>query len=171
MLSTMEIQSATRDNLPELNDLWKERRLILSQSDPRVSLNQSEYDVWLVTTKERVVDPGSAVFVAKEEGDLIGYIVGHIPPMPPSKQARRYGIVEEIILDVHTQHSGLARRLYSALSSWFSRANVDHVLIRTPSCYAVEQAFWRGLGATEWEPPEQEIEAWKTAPEHIWLKL
>jgi hypothetical protein len=171
MLSTMEIRSAVLGDLSGLDDLRLERRVILSQFDPRVTVNQSEHDMWLMRMKERITDTASAVLVAEEGNDLQGYIVGCILFVPRSEPASRYGIVEEIVLDVHAYHGGLARLLYSTLSKWFSKSKVEQVLIRTLSGYAVEQAFWRGLGATVWKPPAREITAWKTAPEHIWLKL
>lgn len=167
----MEIRRATEGDLPGLTALWQERMVILSQCDPRVKLALADRDSWLLQIGERIAGGNSAVVVAEKETSLAGYIVGYTLSNAQSKSSRKYGVVEEIALDSHAYHGGLARSLLSALSTWFSASNVVQIVIHTPRYFPVEQAFWRGLGAVVWTPPSQETAAWQIPPEYLWLTM
>ena len=156
---------AIPDDLPRLVDLSQERMVVISQSDPRFGSLVIGRDQWLARIAESVGDAAYAVYVAEEGSALIGYIAGRVVvfPDPP---AVRYGIVDDIALDMHTYHGGLGRELFATVRDWFSEQAIELVVIRVPRYHAVEQAFWRSLGAVEW------IEhTWKALPGFMWMTL
>ena len=88
-------------------------------------------------------------FAAVRDGEVIGYVVGQLQPMP-GMAPEQIGLIIDIALDAHGYHGGAGRELVSALTDWFSAHNADHMAVCTPHFDAVGQAFWRSLGASEW---------------------
>ena len=175
MLAHMEISDAAPDDLPRLADLWQERMTIIAQNASRFSPGTDHRTLWTQFMRARMSDVTWAIFVAKSP-EPVGYIIGRIgdpPDLTASTPGTRRGIIEDIALDVHSYHSGLGRRLYAALCAWFEGRGVGRIFVHAPRYYAVEQAFWRGLGAREWgaiQFADDDISQ-KISPERIWLAL
>jgi len=156
----LNIRPATTDDLPRLRHLWQERRTILNQSDPR--FQPIDQDQWQKTLQERIENPDAAVFVTLPNETIAGFISGILH--------HDIGVIDEIAIDAHTYHGGMARTLWAALRDWFETRDVKKHMISVPRYHAVEQAFWLALGAktiTNWE----EDNLWELPPELIWMTL
>ena len=94
-------------------------------------------------------DARCGFFDAEREGEVIGYIVGWLQPMP-GVVPEQIGLVTEIAIDAHGYHGGVGRALVATLRDWFTGKGAAQITIWTPHYDAVSQAFWRSLGATEW---------------------
>jgi hypothetical protein len=60
------------------------------------------------------------------------------------------GFITEMAIDTHVYQGGLGRNLVQALRAWFIERDVAHTAVFAPHDLAMEQAFWRSLGAREW---------------------
>lgn len=145
----MNTRQATSDDLPGIRHLWREHVVILSQSDPRFKPLLEAESAW----EERLIQRIEHVYISEKDGKIIGYIAGDADDA--------LATIDEIALDAHTYHSGLGRSLVNA---W--RDVHPNLLIRVhvPRYHAVEQAFWRALGA-------KEVTTWETPPEKVWMVL
>lgn len=152
----MNLRAATDEDLTQLAYLHEEHHIILSQSDPR--FGKDDRACWIEQTRRRLNSAHHCCFVGEaDQGIIAGYILAHT-------LADGTGIIDELVLDAHTYHGGLGRRLWYALREWFTQQSVQCVRIRVPRYHAVEQAFWRALGAVEWKD--------EPCPPHlIWMTL
>ena len=172
MLSHMKLRNATINDLPDLANLWRERMVIIGQIDPRFAQNRIERETWIAKARERIHANDQQLIIAEESAALIGYIAGTIQPAPGRHGEKTvYGIIETIVLDAHTYHGGLGRGLFTAIKVWFDDQNVQKILIKAPRYYAVEQAFWRALGAKEWLPEKKKSPDWEVSPGYVWMAL
>jgi hypothetical protein len=155
----VKIRPATVDDLPLLAHLWRERLVILEQCDPRFATHETNQDSWMARMFNRLSERDRLILVGEMSDGLAGYISGHITQ-------GRAGLIDDMALDAHRYHGGLGRKLYSAMQSWFTEQDTRQVVIQTPRYHAVEQAFWRAIGAIEWTN-----DSWETPPELMLMTL
>jgi GNAT superfamily N-acetyltransferase len=119
--------------------------VILGQSDSRLTHNQPTAQQWIEQARSLIADPNAVVLVAMpDSGTPAGYVIGAVD------DAQR-GLIRDIALDAHRYHAGLGRRLVTTVRGWFADHEAAPVLVNVPRFHAVEQAFWRALGAREWK--------------------
>ncbi len=144
----MITRPATQDDQAQIAHLWQERLAILSQSDPR-----------FLAHKDDPLPDDARLFVAQTAGKIVGCIA--------CQMRDDYGIVLDVALDAHSYHSGLGRALLSTARDWFGQAQtLNGIVARVPRYHAVEQAFWRALGAQNWTEA-----LWETPPQYVWMML
>ena len=94
-------------------------------------------------------DARCGFFAAERDGELVGYVVGWLQPMP-GLVPQQIGLITEIGIDAHGYHGGMGRALVSGLREWFTGQGAAQTVVWTAHYDAVSQAFWRSLGAAEW---------------------
>ena len=141
------IRAATETDLPALAPLWHEKMVL--QADHRTIPAPHARDLWIAAAQTWIGDARCGFFAAEGDGEVIGYIVGWLQPMP-GLVPEQIGLVTEIAIDAHGYHGGVGRALVSALRDWFTGKGAEQLAIWTPHYDAVSQAFWRSLGAAEW---------------------
>lgn len=144
------IRPATEDDLPELARLWHEKTTLQQQFDRRLALAADSRAAWQARMAGWLREGGCGVFVAVNEGGLLGYIIGWEQDTAPGLAPEKLGAVTDIALDAHRYQGGAGRALVAALRAWFAARGVEQMVAYAHHASAVEQAFWRSLGATEW---------------------
>jgi hypothetical protein len=81
---------------------------------------------------------------------LLGYVMGWILSNPPGLLPEKIGVISDMTLDAHQYQGGLGRSLVKAAREWFAEQQIENVIVHVSHRHAVEQAFWRSLGALEW---------------------
>lgn len=157
-MSDFLIQSPNADDLPTIHALWLERMTIMSQSVPHLRRHipsetdhLSQLGVWLKM-------PTAKIICGKQDNRVIGYLVATLHDT--------LCLIEEMALDAHAYHRGLAKALLNTIQTAFSQPVPMPIIVRVPRYYAVEQAFWRTLGARDWTDS-----AWQIQPLYQWMKL
>ncbi|MDZ4763241.1 MAG: GNAT family N-acetyltransferase [Chloroflexota bacterium] len=140
---------ATNTDLPALVEFWYEKWALLSQSDARIRLAPDARARWLDAARIWISDANSLFCAVTDDARTVGFAVGRIdaalmPGLMPT------GIITDIALDAHGSHAGAARALVAALRAGFAARGIEQIVVWTARQQPVEQAFWRGLGATEW---------------------
>jgi L-amino acid N-acyltransferase YncA len=142
ILATMNIRVAQPDDIAALVLLWRDKRALLAQTDARFTDTpqiEKDFERWLQ-------DPNCAVFVGMNaQGRIMGYVIGCLP-----SGLHGVGMVADVALEMHSYQKGLARDLLAPLRDWFAERGVRQVIAAVPRRSAVEQAFWRAMGAAEW---------------------
>jgi ribosomal protein S18 acetylase RimI-like enzyme len=138
------IRAALRTDFPALAALWQEKLVL--QADPRLTPSPER---WTAGASAWLDDPRCALFVAEDDGRAIGYIAGWIQPFA-GVTGDALGVITEIAIDTHGYHAGTGRALLDALRAWFHMRGVDAIVVLTSRRLAMEQAFWRSVGATDW---------------------
>jgi ribosomal protein S18 acetylase RimI-like enzyme len=162
------VRPAGVDDTPFLTFLRQEHTVLLQQSDQRlISLVPTDFASLLD-------DEAAVVLVAESDNQParpVGYIVGWQGRCPLGMLPPAVGYIAELALDAHRYHGGAGRRLVLALKSDFARRTGIEVadlriIVPVPRYYAVEQAFWRSLGAVEDPAP-----LFDPLPSRVWMKL
>ena len=148
-MTPVNIRPATPADLTGLAELWQDKMVLLQQMDRRITLMPDGRARWQTAVAGWLSDTQHAIFVAAHNKALVGYIIGRIEPGPPGMLPERYGLITEIALDMHSYNAGMGRSLVQVLRAWFANQGIKHAIAAVPRRYAVEQAFWRALGATE----------------------
>jgi N-acetylglutamate synthase-like GNAT family acetyltransferase len=135
---------------PQTAHLYHERAVILTQSDWRFSQVENAFDPAMLDELQQ--------FVSEDGEKVVGVIACEIRD--------GIGVIMDMALDAHTYHSRLGSDLVHIACDWFNQQGITTVVARVPQFHAVEQAFWRALGAQEWKE-----NLWSNNPPYIWMKL
>lgn len=145
------IRAAHADDLSPLYAMWVEKMILWEQSNLHIRLLPDSRAAWLDAYRAFLNDPQRSVWVAHsdENGELIGYIAGRLMDNSPGLAPRLVGMIDALVMDAHGYHRGVGRALFTALSDWFRTMSVSEAGIAVGRTVAVEQAFWRSLGAKD----------------------
>jgi ribosomal protein S18 acetylase RimI-like enzyme len=141
-----QTRPATPADIPVLVEFWYERALL---QQTRLAADARER--WTRAALKLLESRDAAMFVGLDgEEQLIGYVTCQIQPSPPGTLPEQQGVIGEIAIDAHHYHEGTGRLLVGAAREWFHSRAIDHFIVLVSQRSAVEQAFWRGLGAVKW---------------------
>lgn len=157
-MSDFIIQPAEQDDLSSIIALWRERMMIISQSVPQLRSHIPAETDHLAHLQTCLTMPNTALLCAKGQTMTIGYILATLR----DDQC----LIAEMALDAHAYHRGLAKALLNAVQTRFMTTAPMPIVICVPRYYAVEQAFWRALGARDWKET-----TWQTNPLYQWMRL
>lgn len=143
----LTVRAARATDLSALAHLWHEKMVL--NADRRSAPAPDGRDAWAAAAQDWLNDQRCGFFAAEQNGVLVGYAVGWLPPMPGVIPAQ-IGLITDLALDMHGYHGGAGRALVGALREWFESRGASGTAVLTPHYDAVGQAFWRSLGAAEW---------------------
>jgi L-amino acid N-acyltransferase YncA len=149
-METATIRRAASGDISRLAELWHEKRTLLQQSDHRFGSLPGDSAAWAESAGEWLARDDCAVFVGERDDQIAGYVVGWLQTGPPSLLTQHLGIITELVIDTHTYQGGLGTLLLRSIQDWFKQSGVHNVVAYAPHYHAVEQAFWRALGADQW---------------------
>ena len=89
------------------------------------------------------------MLVAEQQGDVVGYIIGHLAENPPIFELRHYGHVSDICVAPDRRRGGVGRKLFAALREWLHSYGLSVVQLSVAARNATSQAFWREMGFEE----------------------
>ncbi|HEX2620683.1 MAG TPA: GNAT family N-acetyltransferase [Phototrophicaceae bacterium] len=155
----MKIRLATLNDTASLTFLRQERVVLLQQSDPRLTAPSDDFDTMLN-------DPNCRVVVGEIDDRIVGYAAGYIRQYLEHPLFPEVGLIAEMTLDAHKYYGGLGRALFLELRNRLNQTTISRMVVRVARYHAVEQAFWRSLGASEDPEPIFEI-----SPALVWMRL
>ena len=137
-------------DLPALARLWYEKTVLQQQADPRLRFAPDAEARWLSVAAGWLTDANTALLVAVDGAAPAGYAVVRVEPGAPGLLPERVGVLLDMALDTHRYRGGVGRGLVSAAHDWLRHRGVGQLTVAVARGSAVEQAFWRSLGAREW---------------------
>lgn len=160
----MHIRGVQQEDLNALAELWLERRVLQGQADARLAPRREERAAWLAQAETELDNPSSVMLVAEDHDSGDGVApVGFAAARMLDKQR---GEIISLVLDAHTYHPGLGRDLVETLRAWLAQQGAVSIVTQVPRFHAVEQAFWRSLGAHDADDPSLE-----QSPAYLWMSL
>ena len=99
--------------------------------------------------QKRINDADFKVFVAKEGGNCVGYVMGWIEQRPPLYLKRRVGYLSNIFVDEAHQKKQVGAQLYRALETWFQERKVDYIEIRADARNSAAMKSFKKYGFKE----------------------
>jgi hypothetical protein len=142
------IRLATSDDIPRLAELWHEKMVLWQHADARFVLPSDAVSRWSQAALVWLEDERCVIYLAEKQGVIVGFVVGWLQ-IEPVLIWQPMGVISEVGLDAHNYHGGVARSLLQTIQGWFAERGVENVVAYVPHFYAVEQAFWRSVGAVQ----------------------
>jgi ribosomal protein S18 acetylase RimI-like enzyme len=99
---------------------------------------------WFLGTQLR--EPDVAVFVAEQDGDVIGYVYAGIEPQSWKELREEAGFVHDIVVDERGRRSGLASRLMETAAEWLASRGMQRIVLSTAEGNVGAQQLFARLG-------------------------
>lgn len=99
---------------------------------------------WFLGTQLR--EPDVAVFVAEQDGDVIGYVYAGIEPHSWKELREEAGFVHDIVVDERGRRSGLASRLMETAAEWLASRGMQRIVLWTAEGNVGAQQLFARLG-------------------------
>lgn len=149
-MQTVIVRPANSSDLPDLSRLWYEKTILQLQTDRRWKLASDAQVSWSAQVAEWIMDDQYCVLIGARGNQIAGFMVGRLQTAPPGLLPKTVGAVIDITIDVHGHPEGVGQALFQAIRDWFQGQGIQQIMTYVPRRQAVDQAFWRALGATEW---------------------
>lgn len=145
----LTIRLAENNDIPLLSEFWYDNMALLQQSNPRVRLLPDARRRWEDAARQFRNLDAVIFFVAEIDEDIVGCIVGRIIPNQAGLAPEVIGIIDWLILDLHTPHKqkGVGRALLQAVKDHFIDRHITQLQVTVSTQATVAQAFWLGVGA------------------------
>jgi len=135
----VQIRQATFDDFDVLSALREERTVLLGQSDTRLLTSMQQGEAWRHFINMALDSPDYQVFLAYVDAGVVGYLIGRLQG--------NVAIIIDVALHAHQYHGGVGRQLFREFRQSLMHTTIRRLMVQLPRFYAVEQAFWRSLGA------------------------
>lgn len=97
-------------------------------------------------------DPGTRVFVAEADGDVIGFCLGALIDLQSDLFVpAESGLIVDLFVDVSARRGGIGRALVAALMDWFKRQGAAYIELNVASGNANGRTFWHSVGGTDYQ--------------------
>ena len=142
----MQIRMATLADLDSIESLWREMmdfHVVLDDYftlAPEADTNHREYMAGLIQ------DEAKRVFIAEDDGLLLGYLMAEVCNYPPIYVHKSYGHIGAISVTESARRRGVGRQLLEIALEWFREQKLQRVECGVAVENLVSQAFWKGLG-------------------------
>lgn len=149
----MTVRPVDIPDIELLSEFWYDAMALRSQKQSSVRLMPDAIDQWQEYASSLYYDKEAVFLLVEIQGDILGCIVGRVQDNQPGLLPHQYGMVEQLILDLHSPHKrkNAVNELLEALKTHFRQKDISHIMVRVPSYLPVEQGFWRGLASIHLE--------------------
>lgn len=149
-MNTPTVRPAQPADLPALARMWYEKVALQQQADRWLRFAPDAETRWQAAAAAWLTDDTLALLVADAPDGLAGYALVRLQPGTPGLLPETLGVLSDMALDTHHYRGGVGRLLVNAAQAWLAARGVHQLTVSVSRRSAVEQAFWRSLGAQEW---------------------
>lgn len=149
--ASIVIRAATEDDLNAVAKLWEELIQYHNRLDRRfwrqAKDGRAQFRDWMAQTlgsKDRVL------LVAEISNRVVGFTHGMLKSSPPPMKPRRSGFITDMAVTQAHRHSGVGRRLMTAVEEWFRRHGADEITLTAAVRNKSGLAFWEAMGFEVW---------------------
>ena len=149
----MTVRPVNHFDISLLAEFWYDGMALRSQKQSAIRLMPDAIEHWEEYAAILLYDEEAIFRLVEIEGDVAGCIVGRVVDNQPGLLPRKYGIVEQLVLDLHSpgKQKNAVSELLNAVKNYFLKQDISYIMVRVPAYSPVEQGFWRGLGLTHLE--------------------
>jgi ribosomal protein S18 acetylase RimI-like enzyme len=136
-------------DVPVLSEFWYDQMALVAQTNKRIRLLPNARAQWEQAVLDWLTQPRYLCQTAQVGDEIIGGMIAVIVPPAPGLAPQQLAHIAYLIVDIHTRHarSGVGRVLLEAMRLALRERKITHFLTQVGAQSAVEQAFWRGIGA------------------------
>jgi ribosomal protein S18 acetylase RimI-like enzyme len=145
-MAEVQVRRVAAHDLEAVLDLWEEMMNYHARLDRRFQPTVDAREAFRETLQQWAADESKRVLVAEQQGNVVGYIIGHLAENPPIFELRHYAHVSDICVMPDCRRRGVGRKLFSALRNWLRGQGLSVVQLSVAGRNTVSQAFWREMG-------------------------
>lgn len=146
----MRIRPAQAADLPLLSEYWYDRAALLQQMGAPLQLLPDARSRWEDAAAHWLhADDVYFLTCVINDDEAGGALVGRIEANQPGLAPTHYGRVLQLVIDLHTPHlqQGMGGALLRAFQERLRDNDITRLVAAASVTLAVEEAFWRGMGA------------------------
>ena len=143
----MLIRPAKHDDADAIGALWLQLVSYHRNLDDALPVANAEgAQRYAYRVRDHIDDPVANVFVAEEQGEVVGYVIGVVVDMLPEMfEVERGGFLADIYVRDDQRGKGIGKGLVKALKNWFRGRGIDHYEWFVASANVDGVAFWRAM--------------------------
>lgn len=101
---------------------------------------------------DRLNDTHTRVYVAEEDGRIVGYVLGVVVDlMPEMFEQEAGGFLADIFVEDAYRGRGIGTALVNALVDWFRENGLNHYEWHVAANNPTALAFWEKVGGRSWQ--------------------
>ena len=158
----VEIREAVEDDLSRLRPMWLSLYEHQRKNGMLIELPVDAFQHWS-NSLIPVLGRFGCLFVAEDNGELVGFLAGRIRSLPQYFGGDQVGFISEVFVqDSHRSH-GIGRRLVAKAVSWFNDQNITRLELQVITRNEGARRLYRQLGWVEelvqmvWLPMSREV--------------
>jgi GNAT superfamily N-acetyltransferase len=136
----IEIRNATKEDLDEIVELWKEFMDFHRDKDRDGHKKFKDF------LSENLDDPDWLVMVAIEADRPVGYLMATVLEYPPVFETKRHGFVQDVAVTEVARRHGVASALFEWAERWFRQRGLTRIELNVAACNEISQSFWKRMG-------------------------
>lgn len=158
-MSSCTVRAAKTADEPAILALVKDEMSAHERLDPRFRPRADAVGRYAIYLRDRMREIDSTVFVAEEEGRVIGVAIGSMRVQDAFFETRRYGYVSDLMVMPEARRRGIGRALWTRVALWFRSVGISVVRLHVATKSTEARGFWKSVGAEDFL-----AEAWIDLP-------
>lgn len=170
-----DVRRAHSDDQAAVGDLWMQLLEEQSALDDRFGVSEDARDRWDHDFPTWLDDETYRVFVAEDDGEIVGFATVHRWGPPPIYEESSEVYLDELYVRPATRREGFGTQLVAAVQDWTDRIGARRIRLNVLAANEDARAFWAAQdarpltmtltmereGATTKESPEEDDEGSK----------
>lgn len=95
--------------------------------------------------KRMIHSPNAVLFVAEDNGKIVGYSLGKIEKRPPIFKIQKTGQITDAFVLKEYRRKGLAKRMVNRLIEWFKSKGIDIVELDVDNRNDIGMKVWKKM--------------------------
>lgn len=141
------IRRARKEDQDQGGALWLQLLTEHAALDPRFAVADDALARWSNDFPYGIVDEQTRIFVADQEGTLVGFIAAHLWTPPPIYTGVVEGYIDELYVVPEARRQGVGERLVEAVKTWAATVPACRLRVGVLAANAAGLAFWERLQA------------------------
>ena len=141
-----KIRHGTKQDIPEVVELWKEFMDFHGDRDPRHRRSVGGDEHFASFLEANLASADSRLWVAECDSAVAGYCLARRAQRPPVFEERAYGEVLDLAVAGPFRRSGIGTKLFAEAGKWFQGQKINRVELRVSTSNELASLFWKQLG-------------------------
>jgi len=143
----MEFCHATLEDVEKMVPLWESLMQFHIELDESFVTCQHASEIWKEFVSNNIQNPDNkVVLIAKNEGNVVGYIMGEISERPPVYEKKIIGNIWDIYVSEESRGKKVGKGLYDMIEAWFKVRNVKRIELNVATSNPQALEFWKNMG-------------------------
>ena len=147
----METVPAGERHVEDIVRLWEQLAGFHEELDPFYATCDGAGSDFEIHLRQAIDAEDFLVLVCENEGAVVGYALSSVELHPPVLECRRFGHVNDLVVDEAFRRRGAGRMLVAATVAWFEERDIDRVELEVAETNGPGLAFWRAVGFADFQ--------------------